>query len=324
MSLKASNLSKLDDQKCVLRDVSFNATRGEIFGIFGESSSGKTTLLNIIAGAEKSSGGSIYFDSSDATSLSRETRGFAIAESTADSSWKRLFGSGKTSRSSSGGRQVDSIKKAAESAMDVLLLDDSFSSMDNAQKLESFESLRRLVKEKNLVVVFATSNYEDMLLLCDRVAVIADTEIKQTGTPQEVYLDPQSYSVARITGRNNLFEARRLTSSKAAIPQFQTIEGSHKLIIQKIEKSSLGALNQNVSLGIRPEHISISFGASFPEDNLIKATITGVQFLGATTLVELDAAGLRLDAIVLRLVGLNAGDECMLGLPPDRIAIYKD
>lgn len=91
-----------------------------------------------------------------------------------------------------------------------------------------------------------------------------------------------------------------------------------------MEKRSLGALNQNVWLGIRPEHISISFGASFPEDNLIKATITGVQFLGATTMVELDAEGLRLDALVPRLVGLNIGDTCMLGMPPDRIAIFKD
>ena len=130
--------------------------------------------------------------------------------------------------------------------------------------------------------------------------------------------------MASITGRNNLFQARRLTSSKADIPQFQTIDGSHKLTIQKTEKSSLGALNQNVSLGIRPDHISISFGASFPEDNLIKAKITGVKFLGPTTLVELDADGLKLDALVLRLVGLKAGDDCMLGLPPDRIAIFKD
>lgn len=323
MSLKASNLSRLYDQKWVLRDVSFEAERGEIFGLFGASASGKTTLLNILAGIEKPNSGFIHFDSSDITAQSREKRAFVVAEPTADSSWKRVFRSDKASRSP-GGRQADAIKKATESVTGVLLLDEAFSSMDRTQKLQSFKILRRLVNEKKLVVVFATSNYEDILLLCDNAAVIADGQILQTGTPQEVYLNPLSYAVARITGRNNLFQARRLTSSKADIPQFQTIHGSHKLTIQKIEKSSLGALNQNVSLGIRPEHISISFGASFPEDNLIKATITGVQFLGATTLVELDADGLRLDALVLRLVGLKAGDECMLGLHPDRIAIYKD
>ncbi len=323
MSLKASNLSKLYGQKWVLRDVSFEVERGEIFGLFGASGSGKTTVLNILAGIEKSNCGSVHFDSIDLTAQTPATRGFTFAEPTSEPSWKGFFGTGKPSPPS-GALQTNAIKKAAESATGVLLIDDGFSSMDSDQKRESCKLLRGAVKEKNLAVVFSAGSFEDVLLLCDKVAVIADTEIKQIGTPQQVYLEPRSHSVARVTGRNNLFEARRTTSSKADIPQFQTIDGSHKLTIQRIEKSSLGALNQNVTLGIRPEHISISFGASFPEDNLIKATITGIQFLGATTLVELDAGGLRLSAVVLRLVGLNAGDECMLGLPPDRIAIYKD
>ncbi|MEO7672893.1 MAG: ABC transporter ATP-binding protein [Pyrinomonadaceae bacterium] len=325
MSLKVSNLSKLYGQKWVLRDVSLEAKQGEILGLFGASGSGKTTLLNILAGLDKSNGGSIHFDSNDVTGQSPEKRGFTFTRHFANSpfSLKSLFGSGEPT-DPSGSSRTEAIRKAAKSSSKVLLIDEGFSSVDSGQKLESIDLMRRAAKEQNLAIVFATSNFEDILVLCDRVAVIADTEIKQTGTPQEVYLEPQSYSVARITGRNNLFSARRVTSSKADTPQFQTIDGSHRLAIQKIEKRSLGALNQNVSLGIRPDHISISFGASFPEDNLIKATITKVQFLGATTLVELDANGLRLDALVLRLVGLNAGDECMLGLPPDRIAIYKE
>src|SRR4030095_7170001 len=100
---------------------------------------------------------------------------------------------------------------------------------------------------------------------------------------------PSSRVVAEITGRNNLFAARRLTSSKAEIPEFHTIDGGHRLFAQHIERGSLGALNQNVTLGIRPEQVSISFGASFPADNLLKAQVTGVKFLGATTLVDLDA-----------------------------------
>ena len=68
----------------------------------------------------------------------------------------------------------------------------------------------------------------------------------------------------------------------------------------------------------------MSFGASFPEDNLIKGVVTGIKYLGPLTLVELDASGLKLTAQVLRLVGLGIGQECMLGLPPDRIKVLKD
>ena len=85
----------------------------------------------------------------------------------------------------------------------------------------------------------------------------------------------------------------------------------------------MGALNQNVLLGIRPEHISISFSASCSEDNLIKTTITRVQFLGAITRVALDAGGLSLDPLVLRLVGLEVGDKCMPDYRPAELRSTK-
>jgi iron(III) transport system ATP-binding protein len=322
MALKASKLSKLYDQKWVLRDVSFEADRGEIFGLFGASGCGKTAVLKLLAGIEKLNGGAIFFESVDVTHQTRDGRGFTFAGARPEPAWSRIFGG--DSKLASGTRKLEAINKAADSADKVLLLDDPFSSMDAEQQRSGLEILRRTALEKNLAIVIATNNFDEILLSCEKVAVIVDSEVIQTGTPREVYLNPASHRVARITGKHNLFSARRLTSSKAETHQFQTIDGSHKLAVQKFEKSSLGALNQNVTLGIRPEQISIAFGASFPEDNLIKAAITRIRFLGANTLVELDADGLRLDALVPRLVGLDPGDECMLGLPPDRIAIYKD
>ena len=68
----------------------------------------------------------------------------------------------------------------------------------------------------------------------------------------------------------------------------------------------------------------MSFGASFPEDNLLKAVVSRIDFLGPVTQVQLDANGLFLNALVFRLVGLDVGQECMIGLPPDRIKVLKD
>jgi ABC-type Fe3+/spermidine/putrescine transport system ATPase subunit len=186
------------------------------------------------------------------------------------------------------------------------------------------ERLRLKVADEGLIVLFASNDYEQMMLASDRVAVIINGTMRQVGTPQELYESPRTVDVARSIGRNNLIEARRLTSSKADIPEFQTMDGGHRLFAKKAEVSQLGSINNNITLAMRPEHISISFGASFPEDNLLKATITDVRFLGPTTLVKLDAGGLGLDALVLRLVGLNVGDECMVGLPPDRISILHN
>lgn len=324
MSLRITNLSKRYAGKWVLRDVSIEVAPGEIFGIFGASGSGKSALVRAISGVEKHNGGSVHYRDADVTLLSCDDRKFHSPVITGDSFWKTLFKTNKPSEIADGEGQIMALEDAIQKADGVLLLDNSFCNVDANLRFEAYKKLRQVGAEKGLSVVFATNDYDEICLTCDRVAVLSGTEIQQTGAPQDVYERPASVRVAEIVGRNNLFSARRLTSNKIELPEFLTILGEHRLFAQKTDKHQLGAINQNVALAIRPEHISMSFGASFPEDNLLKAVVTGVQYLGATTLVELDCSGLILEAMVLRLVGLNIGDECMVGLPPDRILVLKD
>lgn len=324
MSLRVSNLSKRYDNHWVLRDVSFEAEKGEVFGIFGATAAGKSTLIRMLSGTDTCSSGSIFHDSSDVTVFSCEDRNFHFPKLTNNSIWKNLFKSDNKPQIADGEGQVLALEMALEQAESVLLLDDSFCYMDRLLRHENYIRLRNKVKEKNLIVIVATNDFNEAMLICDRIAILHDGEIKQIGSPREIYENPNSFAVARITGRNNLIESRRLTSTKAELPEVQTLVGEHRLFARKVEKSQLGAINQNVTLAIRPEHISISFGASFPEDNLLKATVIDIRFHGATTLIVLDTNGLILEAMVLRLVGLKIGDECMVGLPPDRILILKD
>lgn len=324
MSLTISNLAKRYDDSWVLRDISFEVEKGEVFGIFGATAAGKSTLIRLISGSEKCSGGNIKHDSKDITMISCEERSFHFPKLTNASFWKSLFSADNKPQIADGEGQVLALEEALENAESVLLLDDSFCYMDKLLRHENYLKLRAKAKEKNLIVIVASNDFEEVMLLCDRIAVLAEGTIKQIGTPREIYETPASFAVARICGRNNLIEARRLTSTKFEIPEFQTILGDHRLSTGKTEKIRLGAINRNVFLAIRPEHISISFGASFPEDNLLKAKIADIRFHGATTLIVLELNGLLLEALVLRLVGLKIGDECMVGLPPDRILVLKD
>lgn len=287
---------------------------GEVLGIFGPSGSGKTTLLQIIAGAIKPNGGSIFYKDSDVTATAAKFASYAPGRS---SLFDRLFADKRPGTATD---TISAIRKLINATEGIALLDDPFCAMSAGEREKAFAMLR----EKRASIIFASNHFQDVVLFCDRVAVLANGDLQQIGTPQEIYERPESRIVASIVGRNNLFAARRLTSSKADIPEFHTIDGGHRLFAQRIERGALGALNQNVTLAIRPEQISISFGASFPEDNLLKATVKKIQFMGPTTLVELDADGLKLETLVLRVVGLNVGDECMVGLPPDRIQIFKD
>ena len=323
MSLKVEKLSKRYDQNWVLKDVSFEANEGEILGIFGVTGAGKSTLIRIISGSENCSGGTIHHNSNDITMLSCDERNFHFPKLTNESFWKKLFKTEKKSQLADGEGQVLALNEALEHAESVLLLDDSFCYMDRLLRYENYKRLKDSVRQRNLTVIVATNDFNEAMTLCDRVVVLDKGEVLQIGTPQEIYLNPVSAKVAYISGRNNLIEARRLTSNKIETPEFQTIKGEHRLFTAKPDKSKFAPINQNNILTIRPEHISISFGASFPEDNLLKAKITDVRFQGATTLVILEANGLRLEALVLRLVGLNVGEECVVGLPPDRITVFK-
>lgn len=324
MALEIKGLAKKYADRWVLRDVSLRADAGEIFGVTGADGAGKSALLRLISGTERAESGSIALGERDLTAASEKDRGMLLIPHDDANGWKSLFKSKSGENPSEAERQKLMLETALESGTPVLLLDNPFSALDAGSLDAAYEKLRLAVKEKNLIVILASNDEEEIFTLCDRVGVLHKGEIVQTGTARELYEKPVSTAVARAMGRCNLISAMRVTFNNQQTQEFQTLTGKHRLRTDKTEKTSLGAITAPVTLAIRPEHISISFGASFPEDNLLKAKIASVQYLGATTRVGLDADGLLLEALVLRLVGLNVGDECLVGMPPGRISVLKD
>lgn len=286
MPIKVQNLSKRSGNKWLFRDVSFEVDDGEVFAIFGPNGSGKRELLQEISNNS-------LFGESKASLIAKLFRPEIVA----------------------GMMRFDRI----DEANGPIFLDTPFKGLDGDERAKLAESF----KARKEPVIFSTTSFEDVLL-ADRAAVLADGYIQQTGTPRDLYHDPTNRLVAALTGRCNLIEARRLSSSKADLPEFQTIAGEHRLFTQRTELRGLGAINHNASLAIRPEQVVLSFGASFPEDNLLRGTIVDINFSGPSTYVTLDCSELSLVAMVTRLIGLNVGDECMVGLPPDRIHVLAD
>ena len=324
MSLVVKNLSKRIDQKSIINDVSFEVDKGEIFGVFGPGGIGKSILLSLLAGTLDADGGEVFADDVNLAGKSPKQRGLPNSGESTGSIFQKVFRSDKNRALADGEAQALELDSAMKNAEKLLLLDNQFAFIDRRLREQKVKELKEVVKQKQLSVVFATNDLEEIFTICDRVAILDDGKFIQTGTPREVYEAPKTVAVARATGRSNVIEAQRVSSSKSDIPQFITITGEHRVYTDKLAKSQLSPINQNMNLAIRPEHISLSFGASFPEDNLLKAEITEITYLGATTLIGLNANGLTLKALVLRLVGLNIGDECMVGLPPDRILVLKD
>ncbi len=310
MALTLNKVSKRLGDKWVLRDIDLTIADGEIVGIFGAAASGKSTLLKIIAGEEKPSTGQLEMNDTVHLAARRSRSGISA-----------LFGG--DSKISNGEAAAALMDEALASNARVLLVDGLFVLLDQIQREHYIKRFREAAANGKSVVITSV-DLKVIALLCDRIVVLANSEVAQVGFVQEVYENPASRSVAMIAGRNNLFVARRLTSTNADLPEFQTIEGDHHLTARSTEKFALGAINPNDTLAVRPEHISISFEAAFPEDNIIKAVVTGIRFTGHTTIVTLDADGLVLEARVFRVVGLNIGEQCMIAIPPHRILVLKD
>ena len=322
MPLEITGLSKRYGNKWILRDVEFTAAEGRVLGLLGGTASGKSTLLRILAGATSDSGGSALLDGGDLLKLRQKERGVTSLPEAATAPLIGILAS--RSRESSGETVLKQFEERMTKAGKLILLDDPFAQLDGELRRDAVAMVRRAAKARDRIVIFATADFEQLTEVADDVAVLAQDRIIQTGTPQDVYEEPSSVAAAVLTGGGNLFEARRLSKSNAELPEFHTIDGGHRIYGAPTQKSRLGSIHANVTLCIRPEQVMMSMGASFPEDNLLRGVVTGIQFRGATSLVEFDAAGLKLQTRIFKVVGLEVGQEFMLGLPPHRIVVLKD
>ncbi len=320
MTLEIEKLSKRRDHQWIIRDVTFSVKPGEIFGLLAPDGENLTELLRLISGIEKPDSGAIRFDGNPIADGRKA--GFYYFSEDNTSRWQQLFsGVNEKSRARS---HTKLILDSLNSVTNVFLVENPVQSLDVIQTKSISGALKRATRKNGWCTVIATNDPQEVFQLCDRIAVVGGGEIIQSGTPEEVYTHPEEVAATEVFGDINLIRAKRTTSTKSDIPEFFTIEGEHRLKTGTTGKDRLGTINQTVMLAIRPEHISISFGASFPEDNLIKARVKSIEFRGPTTSIQFDANGLELTAVGLRIVGLQIGEECIVGLPPDRIMVLTD
>jgi iron(III) transport system ATP-binding protein len=353
--LSLQNISKrYGEAEAAVADLSLDIERKEFFGLLGPSGCGKTTTLRMIAGLETPDNGAINFDGRDITHLSPERRGFGMVfqnyalfphlnvfenvafglrarkrskEEIADRVRDALalvqlpgFERRPVTELSGGQQQRVAIARAISIEPALLLFDEPLSNLDVALREETRGELRELVTKLGLTAVYVTHDQEEAFALCDRISVMNEGRVLQTGEPRELYERPALMRVARFLGRNNLIVARRLTSSDVAPGKFRTIDGDHTLTLP-VERSHLGPINENCTLAIRPEHLIISKEASATGENTISAIVREINFAGATTSIKLDASGLILEALLLSPDGLATGDTCAVQLPPDQIII---
>jgi ABC-type Fe3+/spermidine/putrescine transport system ATPase subunit len=354
--LSLDNISKRFDATPAVDNVSLAVARGEFFGLLGPSGCGKTTTLRMIAGLEKPDSGDIGFAGRSITNLSPERRGFGmvfqnyalfphlnvfenVAFGLSARHKPKTEIAGRVSNAlelvqlpgyerrrvdelSGGQQQRVAIARAIAIEPALLLFDEPLSNLDVTLREETRSELKELVKRLDLTAVYVTHDQEEAFALCDRISVMMNGHILQTGQPRELYEHPAQVSVARFLGRNNLIKVMRLSSRTAALGEFKTLEGDHTLHLP-VQRDELAPLNKPCFLAIRPEHLVISKSAN-ERENVLAARVRELNFAGATSGIKLDANGLALEALVLQPDGLAIGESCFVTLPPEHLLLLKN
>ena len=192
---------------------------------------------------------------------------------------------------SGGQQQRVALARALAPRPRVLLLDEPFSNLDTSLRLEVRTEVHRLLHELEITSVFVTHDQEEAFVLGDRVAVMNDGEIRQVGTPQEVYHRPADRWVAEFVG-------------SVSVLRGQAIGGSVDTIVGPIAVDD--ALTGDVDVVVRPEHLALATNAATPA---VTAEVELVEFYGHDAMVFVAIDGHRLQVRTGPMVDVKRGDR---------------
>jgi iron(III) transport system ATP-binding protein len=229
------HLHKSFDTLPVVQDVSLAVPPGEILVLLGPSGCGKTTTLRLIAGFEKLDDGRIEIDNQlvadGATHVPPEKRrvgivfqdyaifphlslaqnvGFGLKRGQSERVAEMLnfvglggLGERMPHQLSGGQQQRVALARALAPQPVVLLLDEPFSNLDAALRVEMRQEVRRLLKASGTTAVFVTHDQEEALFMGDQVGVMHGGRLEQVGTPEAIFHQPRTRFVAEFLGQTD-------------------------------------------------------------------------------------------------------------------------
>jgi spermidine/putrescine transport system ATP-binding protein len=300
-------------------DLEINA--GEFFTILGPSGCGKTTTLRCIAGLESPTSGEVYLNDERVTHLPAnkrntsivfqewalfphmtvgeniafglEMRGVPKAERTervADV-LELVEMSGYEERSatelSGGQKQRVAMARSIVQEPDVLLLDEPLASLDRALRERLQVELKNIQEELGITFIHVTHDQEEALTMSDRIAVMNEGRIEQTGSVTDLYERPETRFVAEFLGETNLFEG----SAARENGRFTVTDGDVRVRVAAADFDGRVADGSTVAFTVRPERLSIAGEGGLERQNTWSGTVLNAIYKGSNTLYEVDIGG---------------------------------
>jgi sulfate/thiosulfate transport system ATP-binding protein len=313
MSIVLEGVSKRYDQQTVVNNVSLEIRDGEFFVLLGSSGSGKTTVLNIIAGLVSAEQGRVLLHGRDVTNLPTQKRkvGFVfqnyalfeymtVAENIEfglqirktpkkERQLKRdellelvgLVGLGdRMPHQLSGGQQQRvALARALALEPDVLLLDEPLGALDAKIRGELRRSLKAIQKQLGVAAILVTHDQEESFDLADRIGVMSYGRLVEVGSPRDLYHRPQTEFVASFLGTANILLGQ--TEGE----QIQI--GPHKFDLAN--EAAQFSVDGRVQVVFRPEDLALADGkTTLGCTPLGEGVVTNLGFNGPNERIRLE------------------------------------
>ena len=342
--------SRKEENAFAIENLNITWDQGTANALLGPSGCGKTTLLNIISGLIKPTGGSVLFDGVEVND--RATRDRHIAQvfqfpvvydtmTVFDNLAFPLRNQGKeekevknrtgeimellelsdraelkTSKLNPAEKQVVSLGRGiVRKDTAAVLLDEPLTVIDPIQKLDLRRKLRVVQQELKLTMIYVTHDQHEALTFADHVSIMKDGAIVQSSTPEELYLYPQTPFVGYFIGSPgmNMLPCEKTSTGLG-------IAGSSIRIPRAI-----AAMAKNLTgcfeLGIRPQFVETS-----PEEReeWYPFSVETVEHAGAYQIVTLKSGHLKIKAKVDEHSRVGEGDQLWVHFPPEKTNLYRD
>lgn len=354
--IETIDLWQRKDGRDLLKHINIRVERGEVFALIGPTGAGKTTLLRLIDLIDVPTAGSIRFDGIDVTGSAkvrlemRRRMAFVLQKpvvfnmSVYDNiacglRWRGVGGSSlrqrvssilevvgltaykdRNARTLSGGEaQRVAIARAIAIEPEVLLLDEPTANLDPVSAARIEELITSIIKQNAITVIMATHDMAQGQRLADRISVLADGEIEQTGVPRDIFTHPRNRVVAEFVGMENLLEGV-INSCEGEVAVID-INGT---VIEAVTDCAIG---ERVSVGMRPEDITVALSPlSSSARNCLAGMVTWTISSGPLCRVEIDC-GFPLVALVTsrsaREMGLKKGTPVYANFKAVSIHVIK-
>jgi len=292
--LTLAHISKSFDETPVLHDISLDVTRGEIVCLLGPSGCGKTTLLRIVAGLEQPDAGQVLLEGETVTPIPSYRRDFGLMfqdyvlfphmtvgdniafglkmhnwpEEKRDDRVRELLTlvdlAGYEDRPvyelSGGQQQRVALARSLAPSPRLLMLDEPLGALDRTLRDQLLVELRSILKQLGQTAIYVTHDQMEAFAVADRVVLMNQGRIEQTGTPEELYLHPASPFAARFLGMTNILSGQIISLTP---PVIETPAGR----LQPADAPAGRSPGDTVQLVIRPE------GARVARQPLLAPTI---------------------------------------------------